>query len=682
VRFKPEAREGGLVTSNIATEAHAKVGSTVIKEFNGVPGLQLASLPTGVTVPAAITKYRQNPNVLYAEPDYLRYEDAVPNDPYFGNLWGLHNTGQMVKGALGARGADIDAPEAWDKTTGSNDVVVAVLDTGVDYRAPDLAPNIIEGYDFITNSSDPMDRDGHGTQVAGIIAAAGNNGIGVTGVLWEAKIMPLRVIGSGIVAVDTEIAAIDYANSRGARIINMSFGGNEYSQAEKDAIDASPAVCICSAGNDGYNNDQRPNYPGSYTNSNIITVAATDPSDALVTGSYWGWGSNYGPHSVHVAAPGVNVLSTSPPAVQVFSDPMNNTTSWNAQPPWDASNLASSPLSAAVNSPSGSAVNASITLQNPVDLTGKCGTKLEFNTRMNTIRDHGLFYIEASRDGVNWDTIDYGSGNSNGWIRLEYSLTNYDDSPYLNIRFRLTTDASMSSSSADVSGLSISAFNPSNGEQHYSFISGTSAATPYVSGLAGLVKAVNPNYTNLQIKDAILKNVDVKSSLRGKISTEGRINASKTLSGVAPAPTPTPLPEPTPTPEPTPPPSLAIMKLQLVPNHTQYLEWDIINTGDVDAFVAPQALFYKQTAVAPGYAKIGNATALSAYDSTTGSSTTVSFYAGYGWFYAQAGHTYRVFSGPIVPSDAKWAVYNAQLYYNGTSQGWLYTSGGHYSILR
>ena len=445
----------------------------------------------------------------------------------------------MVKGAIGTRGSDIEALKAWDRTTGSNDVIIAVLDTGVDYRAPDLAPNIVEGYDFLANSSDPMDRDGHGTQVAGIIAAAGNNGIGVTGVMWKAKIMPLRVIGSGIVPVDIEIAAIDYANSHGAHIINMSFGGNEYSQAEKDAIDASPAVCICSAGNDGYNNDQRPNYPGSCTSNNIITVAATDLSDALVTGQHWGWESNYGPHSVHVAAPGINILSTFPPAVQMLFDPMNNVTSWNAQSPWGASNLASSPPSATVNSPSGSAMNATITLKNPIDLTGKCGTKLEFCTRMNTIKDHGLFYIEASSDGEHWDTIDYGSGNSNGWIRREYSLTNYDDSPYLNIRFRLTTDSSMSSSSVNVNGLSISAFNPSNGEQHYSFISGTSAATPYVSGLAGLVKTVNPSYTNLQIKDAILKNVDVKSSLRGKISTEGRINASKTLSGVSPIPAPT-----------------------------------------------------------------------------------------------------------------------------------------------
>ncbi len=684
VRFKPEARTNGLAMTNVAADAHANVGSTVIKEFNGVPGLQLAMLPEGITVADAITKYKQNPHVLYAEPDYLRFKDTAPNDPYFYNLWGLRNTGQRVNGAIGTRGADIGALKAWDVTTGSNDVRIAVLDTGVDYRALDLAPNIIQGYDFVANSSDPMDRDGHGTQVAGIIAAVGNNSIGITGVMWKAKIMPLRVIGSGIVPVDIELAAIDYANSHGASIINMSFGGDEYSQAEKDAIDASPAICICSAGNNGYNNDQRPSYPGSCPSSNIVTVAATDPSDALVTRQYWGWESNYGPHSVHVAAPGVNIFSTFPPAIQMVFDPMNNITLWNAQSPWGASNLASSFPSATAYSSSGSAVNASITLKNPIDLTGKCGTKLEFYTKLNAAEGHGLFYIEASRDGIHWDTVDYGSGYTTGWTRREYSLTNYDNSPYFTVRFRLTTDDSTSSSSVNVNGLSISAFYPSTAEQHYSFISGTSAATPYVSGLAGLVKAVNPSYTNLQIKDAILKNVDVKSSLREKILTGGRINASKTLSEVTtiPTPEPTPTPEPLPTPEPTPAPSLTITRLQIVPNHTQYLEWDLTNTGDVDVFVAPYALLYKPTAMAPGYVKVGNATALSAYDSSTGSSTPVSFYAGYGWFTALAGHTYRIYSGPVVPSDAKWAQYNARLYYNGALRGWLYPSGGYYFTLR
>jgi subtilisin family serine protease len=660
VRFKPEARQDGMVLPDVAAAAHASVGATEVRALSGVAGLQLVKLPAGVTVPAAITKYEQNPNVLYAEPDYLRHVDVVPNDPYFSSLWGLHNTGQTVKGEGGVPGADIDAPRAWDKTTGSNDVVVAVLDTGVDYREPDLAPNIVNGWDFITNSSDPMDRDGHGTHVAGTIAAVGNNGIGVTGVMWKAKIMPLRISGPDGFPLAAEIAAIDYATSHGARIINMSFGGPEYSQAEKDAIDASPALCVCAAGNNGANNDGAPHYPSSYSSSNIISVAATDQNDVLASFS------DYGPKSVQIAAPGTNILSTFPPWTQLFYDPFDNFTAWDAQAPWHITNdqYVSPPTSAVASIPGGSIVNASITLKNPVDLTNKCGTYLSFDMKLNTVKDHNWFYIEASRDGIHWDTIDYWSGNGNEFPA--YSLTNYDNSPHLNVRFGLITDGSAGSSSVYIDNVNISAFDPLSAKQNYVFLNGTSMAAPHVSGLAGLVKAVNPNYTNLQIKDAILKNVDVESALRGKISTGGRINASKTLSGIGP----------------TPPPALSVTGVRVVPGYAQYLEWDIVNAGGADAWVAPKAMLYRPSATAPYYAQLGDAVTVYAYDATTDSWTTVYPYGGYGWFDVRAGHAYRVFSGPVVPADAKWAVYNAQLYYNGGFQGWLYVSGVHYSTLR
>lgn len=530
VRFKSEVRKDGMVASDIAAAAHASVGATEIRALSGVPGLQLVKLPRGVTVPAAVAQYKQNPNVLYAEPDYLRHIDVVPNDPYFSSLWGLYNTGQTVRGVKGVPGVDIDAPEAWDKTTGSNDVVIAVLDTGVDYREQDLAPNIVNGWDFITNSGDPMDRSGHGTHVAGIIAAAGNTGIGVTGVMWKAKIMPLRVIGPHGAPDDVVIAAIDYANSHGASIINMSFGGTQFSQSVKDAIDASHALCVCAAGNSGANNDQAPLYPASFMSDNIIAVAAIDQSGALASFS------DYGLKSVQVAAPGTNILSTFPPWTQLFYDPFNNFTAWNTQAPWHITNdqYVSPPSSAMVSSPGGSVVNASIMLKNPLDLTSKCGTTLVFNVKLDIVENHSLFYIEASRDGVHWDTVDYGSGNSSGWIELEYSLTNYDNSPYFNIRFRLTTDGNATSSSAYVDDIHFVAFDPLSAKQNYVFLNGTSMAAPYVSGLAGLVKSLDPSYTNLQIRDAILKNVDVEQGLGGKILTGGRINASKTLSGIGP----------------------------------------------------------------------------------------------------------------------------------------------------
>lgn len=222
----------------------------------------------------------------------------------------------MSSTGTGTPGADIEAVDAWNKTTGSNDVVVAVLDSVVDYRASDLAPNIVNEWDVVTSISDLMDRYFHGTGVAGIIAAAGNSGIGVKGVMWKAKIMPVRVTNVLNVGKYSDVVdGIYYANSHGASIINMYFGGHEYSQALKNAIDSSPALCICAAMNDGRNNDQTLIYPALYNSSNIISVAATDQNDALASFS------NYDPTSVQVAAPGTNIVSTYPQHTLLFNDP-------------------------------------------------------------------------------------------------------------------------------------------------------------------------------------------------------------------------------------------------------------------------------------------------------------------------------------------------------------------------
>jgi len=195
-------------------------------------------------------------------------------------------------------------------------------------------------------------------------------------------------------------------------------------------------------------------------------------------------------------------------------------------------------------------MNATITLKNSIDLTNKCGTYLSFNMKLNTVIEHDWFYIEASRDGTHWDTIAYLSGTGTDFST--YSLTNYDNSPYLKIRFGLTTDGKAGPSSICIDNVKISAFDPSSTQENYVFCAGTSMATPYVSGLAGLIKAMNPSLTALQIRDAILQNVDDKSSLSGKILTEGRINASKTLSSIVSLP-------------------LSATTANAVPIHTRYL---------------------------------------------------------------------------------------------------------------
>jgi subtilisin family serine protease len=258
--------------------------------------------------------YTSHPSVDYAQEDFRVHitGPVIPNDPQFSSLWGLHNAGQTG----GTPDADIDAPEAWGITTGSSNTVVAVIDTGVDYTHPDLAANIwvnaddpstpqmegeipgnnidddnngfiddVHGYDFVNNDGDPMDDLFHGTHVAGTIGALGNNGIGVTGVNWNVRIMALKFLdASGYGYTSGAIAALNYAVANGATISNTSWGGGPFDQGLYDAIQAAGNaghIFVAAAGNESSNNDSFPAYPASYDLPNIISVApptTTTPS--------------------------------------------------------------------------------------------------------------------------------------------------------------------------------------------------------------------------------------------------------------------------------------------------------------------------------------------------------------------------------------------------------------------
>ncbi|TAD86200.1 MAG: hypothetical protein EA000_08305, partial [Oscillatoriales cyanobacterium] len=256
----------------------------------------------------------------------------TPSDPRLNELWGLNNTAQTG----GRFDADIDAPEAWDIQKGSKNVVVAVVDTGVDYNHQDLAANIwrntgeiagdgidndgngykddVRGYNFINNNNNPTDIDSHGTHVAGTIGAVGNNNIGVVGVSQNVSIMPLMVFqrypdGKLGAPTDALVKAINYATQKGAKVINASYGGSSFSQAQKDAIaDANKkgVLFVAAAGNDAKNNDTVAHYPSNYDLPNIIAVAATTDSDLVA------FFSNYGNNSVDLGAPGQSILSTIP----------------------------------------------------------------------------------------------------------------------------------------------------------------------------------------------------------------------------------------------------------------------------------------------------------------------------------------------------------------------------------
>ncbi|MBI2611648.1 S8 family serine peptidase [Candidatus Gottesmanbacteria bacterium] len=270
---------------------------------------------------------RKEGMVEYVEPNYILSTFVTPNDPDFSKLWGLNNTGQTG----GTSGADIKAINAWDNIHDSN-LVVGIIDTGVDYTHEDLANNMwknpgevegngvdddgngyvddVYGWDFVNNDNNPMDDHGHGTHVAGTIGGEGNNSIGVSGINWEVKIAALKFLSSGGYGTTTDaIEAISYANSMGFKITNNSWGGGGYSQALYDAIAAANNggyLFVAAAGNSGLNTDNSSAYPASYNLDNIISVAATDHNDNIASFS------NYGVNSVDLGAPGVNIYSSVP----------------------------------------------------------------------------------------------------------------------------------------------------------------------------------------------------------------------------------------------------------------------------------------------------------------------------------------------------------------------------------
>ncbi|GAC1419675.1 MAG: hypothetical protein NVSMB62_12650 [Acidobacteriaceae bacterium] len=267
-------------------------------------------------------------DVVFAEPDYVVHAINAPNDPGYGQLWAMKNTGQAILGYQGTSGADIGAEAAWNVTTGTSNVVVGVVDTGIDYNHPDLASNVwtnpggiggcpagTHGFNAITKGCDPMDDGYHGTHVSGTIGAVGNNSAGVVGVNWTTSIMALKFLdGSGSGTTSDAIAAIEFAIQAKAagvnvRVLSNSWGGGSSSQALLDEINKANAydiLFVAAAGNGSANNDYVPTYPASYDAPNIISVAATDNGDNLASFS------NYGANSVHLGAPGVSILSTRP----------------------------------------------------------------------------------------------------------------------------------------------------------------------------------------------------------------------------------------------------------------------------------------------------------------------------------------------------------------------------------
>jgi thermitase len=315
VRFRPGT------TAVEKNSILAATGTTVESVYPDGPSL--VETGPGIDPSQALQKFEASPLVAYAEFDSRLALSSIipglpsdtpfyPNNPLFLQEWGLNNQNDM----------DIDGPEAWSVTTGHRSTIIAVLDTGVDLHNPNLVSRLwvnpetssprhpAYGWNFVSNNKNVQDDNGHGTHVTGIIAAPGNNGQGVAGVDWHAQIMPLKILGAdGSGSLDAAVSAVYYAADHGARVINASWGTSQPDPALADAIsyaDKKGVVFVTAAGNDSANNDLVPTYPASYHESNMLVAAAVDAGGGLASFS------NYGAQTVHIAAPGVNILSTYP----------------------------------------------------------------------------------------------------------------------------------------------------------------------------------------------------------------------------------------------------------------------------------------------------------------------------------------------------------------------------------
>ncbi|MFN2510705.1 MAG: S8 family serine peptidase [Pyrinomonadaceae bacterium] len=333
VKFRPG------VSRDAISKISAQLNDRIEDEIESVSGLTAIDDLDNLEAEAIAAEYRALPEVEYAEPSYEISLDhdrggvkhLHPNDVRFLEQWALDNDGRNG----GKEGADVGALRAWVTTTGDDDIIVAVLDSGVDYTHSDLQNNIwvrpanikqyedrelgsvedVHGYNAVENTGDPMDENGHGTHCAGIIGAEGGNEIGISGVNWKVKIMPLKFMNAGgFGTAKNAIEAINYVIDRkragvNVRVISASWGTRLPSRALEDVIrkaHEAGILFVAASGNDGANTDQFPQYPAGYDLGNLISVAALNRKDELASFS------NYGAKRVHLAAPGANILSTWP----------------------------------------------------------------------------------------------------------------------------------------------------------------------------------------------------------------------------------------------------------------------------------------------------------------------------------------------------------------------------------
>jgi thermitase len=558
VGFKKETSQ------TVRRNSYQKAGG-INEETLGRSGISRIKLKSDTTVSEAINTLLADPRVEFAEPNYIQKAYLLPNDPSFSQHWGLRNTGQSIgqpngpdsptsTNNPGTPGKDMGMESAWSYTTNCSSTIIAVIDTGVNYNHQDLAANMWNGgatypkhgFDFVGNDSDPMDLNGHGTHVAGTVGAIGNNSLGGTGVCWTARIMAIRVLdatGSG--TTSNIIQGIDFAVAQGAKIINMSLGGSQYSAAQFTAINnarSSGVMIVAAAGNDGENVDASAtpsSYPCGYNLDNVICVAALDQAFQLASFS------NYGSTSVDIGAPGVNIFSAWPGAQLTITD--NLTSGWSGSSStatgWGYRSLNFGSSVACLVNPS-SYNRSSSKYPNSTDdrfwksfsLSGASSAVLDFSLMYDLELDYdfwGMYVRNVAGDPIPSGTlIDAVTGTTSGYrIPQSYDLTSFI-SANTTVGFLLLSDNSNTDFGVNISSFSFTTLTLNN--TTYNVVPGTSMATPHIAGLAGLLLSYNTNFTYRDAIDAIINGGTAVPSLNGKSTTGKASNAHGSLTYIAP----------------------------------------------------------------------------------------------------------------------------------------------------
>lgn len=539
VRFRahgPEQTKAATLR-RLGAVADADVGST---------GYTRVKLSAGDDMAQAIARYRDDPAVESVQPNYRYVPQQLPNDARFGEQWALRNTGQTVwqgpsfPNNPGPAGADVGIAGAWDLVTDCSNTIVAVIDTGVNYTHVDLAANMWDGsasgyprhgYDFVHDDDDPMpaDGDGHGTHVAGIIAAVGNNGVGTSGVCWQARIMALRAMDAAGGRTSTVIEAMHFAVIKGARIINLSLGGDGEDKAllaEIESARQQGVVVVTAGGNGGRDIDIHESaafYPCSFPSDNIVCVAAIDQAYDFA------WFSNSGSRSVDVGAPGINALSTRSGDSQLWS--------WDSG--WQFCNGALT--TPAVCNAGSYENNADDRLWRTVDLSAGdllgAGVTGSYVLRTAdgsppwpyTDTDPDALVGSYDRDGndpfVVGGPVTYlpdASQVSTFVLSLHDCLT-----PTCRAALRFTSDGAGTAAGPK---LYLSMLHLAQRDSTvYDYAGGTSMATAYTTGIAALVWAYNPNYTYADVVNAVKYSGDVVGALQSRTATGRAVDAMEAL---------------------------------------------------------------------------------------------------------------------------------------------------------